>query len=104
LMPPASLPIRHIPPSSLLRSHILRISLHTTSHRVFFTSSILLNRLHSNTSRTPLKRQFYPFKNLKRGHMGGQHHHHHDDHDIALLTSKDTSNPGVRITRIGLYP
>jgi len=41
--------------------------------------------------------------------MGGHHHHHggHDhghEHDTTLLTSKDTTNPGVRITRIGLYP
>jgi hypothetical protein len=44
--------------------------------------------------------------------MGGHHHHHHGgghehghhEHDTTLLTSKDTSNPGVRITRIGLYP
>ncbi|KAK4193649.1 cation efflux family-domain-containing protein [Podospora australis] len=35
----------------------------------------------------------------KRGHAG--HHHHH--HDNSLLISTDKSNPGVRITRIGLY-
>jgi hypothetical protein len=35
--------------------------------------------------------------------MGGHSHHDHEEHDITLLTSKDTSNPGVRITRIGLY-
>jgi hypothetical protein len=48
------------------------------------------------------------FKVQTRGHMG-HHHHGHDhghgghEHDTTLLTSKDTSNPGVRITRIGLY-
>src|SRR5579859_1983035 len=52
--------------------------------------------------------QFNRFiKTQRRGHMG--HHHGHDhshashSHDTTLLTSKDTSNPGVRITRIGLY-
>lgn len=34
----------------------------------------------------------------KRGHAG--HHHHHDN---ALLISKDKTDPGVRITRIGLW-
>ena len=45
--------------------------------------------------------------NWKRSHMGDGKHHHGEDgpghvHDTSLLTSKDTSNPGVRITRIGL--
>lgn len=36
-----------------------------------------------------------------RGHAGHGHHHHH--HDNTYLTSKNKSDPGVRITRIGLY-
>ncbi|GAB7358597.1 hypothetical protein MBLNU230_g2657t1 [Neophaeotheca triangularis] len=35
------------------------------------------------------------------GHSHGHHHHHH--HDNTYLTSKNKSDPGVRITRIGLY-
>lgn len=36
-----------------------------------------------------------------RGHGGHGHHHHH--HDNTYLTSSNKSDPGVRITRIGLY-
>ncbi|BFZ60768.1 mitochondrial metal transporter [Saitoella coloradoensis] len=42
----------------------------------------------------------------RRGHAGHSHGHghgHHHHHDKTLLTSKDKSNPGARITRIGLY-
>lgn len=35
-----------------------------------------------------------------RGHAGHSHHHHHD---TTYLTSTNKSDPGVRITRIGLY-
>ena len=34
-----------------------------------------------------------------RSHTGHSHHHHHDN---SLLISKNKSDPGVRITRIGL--
>jgi len=44
-----------------------------------------------------------PSRTFIRTHMGHNHDHHHHEHDTTLLTSKDTSNPGVRITRIGLY-
>jgi divalent metal cation (Fe/Co/Zn/Cd) transporter len=39
------------------------------------------------------------------GHSHGLlgHHHHHHPHDNAYLTSKNKADPGVRITRIGLY-
>jgi Co/Zn/Cd efflux system component len=40
-------------------------------------------------------------KRSHAGHSHGGHHHHH--HDSSYLTSKNTSDPGVRITRIGLY-
>lgn len=33
-------------------------------------------------------------------HGGGGHHHHHDN---TYLTSANKSDPGVKITRIGLY-
>lgn len=36
-----------------------------------------------------------------RGHGGHEHHHHH--HDNTYLTSSNKSDPGVRITRLGLY-
>lgn len=34
------------------------------------------------------------------GHSHGGHHHHHDN---TYLTSANKSDPGVRITRVGLY-
>ena len=37
-----------------------------------------------------------------RGHMGHSHGHGHS-HDNTFLTSKNKNDPGVRITRIGLY-
>lgn len=36
----------------------------------------------------------------KRGHAGHHHHHHHDN---TYLVSKNKSDAGVRITRIGLW-
>lgn len=36
-----------------------------------------------------------------RGHMGHSHSHHH--HDNTYLTSANKNDPGVRITRVGLY-
>lgn len=35
-----------------------------------------------------------------RSHGGHSHHHHHDN---TYLTSSNKKDPGVRITRIGLY-
>ena len=37
-----------------------------------------------------------------RAHSGHSHGHHHN-HDNTYLTSTNKSDPGVRITRIGLY-
>jgi hypothetical protein len=37
-----------------------------------------------------------------RGHAGHSHGHHHH-HDNTYLTSTNKKDPGVRITRIGLY-
>ncbi|KAL1837482.1 hypothetical protein VTJ49DRAFT_3743 [Mycothermus thermophilus] len=37
------------------------------------------------------------------GHSHGLGHHHHHHHDNVYLTSKNKSDAGVRITRIGLY-
>jgi hypothetical protein len=36
-----------------------------------------------------------------RSHAGHSHHHHH--HDNSFLLSRNKSDAGVRITRIGLY-
>lgn len=36
-------------------------------------------------------------------HGHGGHHHHHHHHDTTFLTSANKSDPGVRITRVGLY-
>ena len=40
-----------------------------------------------------------------RDHSGHHHHHGHGHHHGAdpFLLSKDTTDPGVRITRVGLY-
>ena len=38
----------------------------------------------------------------KRTHAGHSHGHHHH-HDNTYLTSSNKKDPGVRITRIGLY-
>lgn len=37
-----------------------------------------------------------------RSHSHGGHHHHHHHHDNVYLTSSNTFDAGVRITRIGL--
>lgn len=37
-----------------------------------------------------------------RGHSGHGHHHHHHHHGNAYLTSSNTHDAGVRITRLGL--
>jgi len=120
-MPLASLPIRHTPLRALVRvtTSTLRISLHRHNLQVsrgipciFFKQK----RVHSTRRVVPIRRatESPAEKLLKRVRiMGGgdHHHHHHDGHehghgdhgDISLLMSKDTSNPGVRITRVGLY-
>ena len=36
-------------------------------------------------------------------HHGGHSHSHHHNHDNTYLTSTNKKDPGVRITRIGLY-
>lgn len=41
-----------------------------------------------------------------RGHAGHSHSHghgHHHHHDNTYLTSTNSSDPGVKITRVGLY-
>lgn len=38
-----------------------------------------------------------------RTHMGHSHHGHHHHHDNTYLTSQNKDDPGVRITRVGLY-
>lgn len=40
-------------------------------------------------------------KRTHAGHSHGHGHHHH--HDNTFLTSTNRKDPGVRITRIGLY-
>lgn len=105
LMPLASFTTRHTQPLKPLLFHqiLLLKSSFPPRLRVHFPSTnILINRLYSTNSRSSWK-SFSPIQILKLARMGGHHHHEHE-HDTALLTSKDTSNPGVRIARIGLYP
>ena len=105
LMPLASLPTRPPPKISLLCT--------LCSRRVFVSArppSSLLIRFHSHHSKRPSTsltrlvptRIVFAFEKFKTEYMGVPQHHH-DHHDNTLLISKDTANPAVRITRIGLY-
>lgn len=103
-MPLASLPTRHTQPLKPLffrQIFLLKSSLPPSLRTHFPSPKIVTNRLHSSNSRS--WKSFSSIQILKRGRMGGHHHHEHE-HDTTLLTSTDTSNPAVRIARIGLYP
>ncbi|KAL1954491.1 hypothetical protein VTO42DRAFT_1102 [Malbranchea cinnamomea] len=57
----------------------------------------------SNSQRTALMTRTQARKHAGHSHGHGHgHHHHHHHHDNVYLTSKNKSDPGVRITRIGL--
>jgi len=119
-MPLASLPIRQPQTTQfLLHCHHLvfrTTTIRTITTRTTTTTSLTLNTLqlttasslrwhssHHHHHRGSKKKRKPPPNKLIQFLMGG-HTHDHDSHDdITLLTSKDTSNPGVRITRIGLY-
>ena len=117
----ASLPMR---PSTLtarvrITTSTIRISLHRHNLQVSQGIPCIVfeqRRHHSNRRVVPIRRATETAAEnlLKRVRiMGGGDHHQHHGHghghghgghdDLSLLTSKDTSNPGVRITRIGLY-
>ena len=105
LMPLASLPIR--PPNTAFLNSLC-------SRRLLVSAPLppasLLIRFHSRHSKrqSTLFARVVPtkivvaFKKFKIDYMGVPEHHH-DHHDNTLLISKDTANPAVRITRIGLY-
>jgi len=48
-----------------------------------------------------MAKDYQPNPAQARTHMGHSHGHHH--HDNTYLTSSNKNDPGVRITRIGLY-
>ena len=86
----------------------------TLQHRVLLTSSYprsfaILEASHNpslisadRSKETVLRRSFPSLSStITRSIMGHSHGHHHH-HDNAYLTSTNTSDPGVRITRIGL--
>jgi hypothetical protein len=117
LMPLASQPIRHQHQHLQRTIHSLLNSINNTcppSIRVQIKNSKSF-QIRLLSTRTVRKLSLQPRHNFiitapsKRTHMGGHHHHGHEHgahghvHDTTLLTSKDTTNPGVRITRIGLY-
>jgi len=85
----------------LYRHNYTNISLRVFSTQLTSRRSIVSSH-HSPSLRTDLK-SIFSSRQFIRTHMGHHHDHHHHDHDNTLLVSKDTSNPGVRITRIGLY-
>jgi len=70
-----------------------------------------LNWSKTAHSHNPLSRFDLPMGSEKdigsgqaRGHVGHSHGHgHHHHHDNSFLTSKNRDDPGVRITKIGLY-
>ncbi|KAI9788315.1 MAG: hypothetical protein M1816_007001 [Peltula sp. TS41687] len=73
-----------LPPSSTITNTTLNSSL-AGSHLI----AIRLRHLPTLASTTQI-----------RSHMGHSHHHHHDN---TYLVSKNKKDPGVRITRIGLF-
>ncbi|OJJ55240.1 hypothetical protein ASPSYDRAFT_99847, partial [Aspergillus sydowii CBS 593.65] len=73
---PSNVHLRPLPPLSLL----------TTSTTLTTTPSTTLPLMATQT----------------RGHGGHGHHHHHHHHGNAYLTSSNTHDAGVRITRLGL--
>jgi hypothetical protein len=110
-MPLASLPIRTTTTRHPL-AHITKLCF--LSRAPLRLWCLEQRRVHSTRRKVvPIRRgqESAVEKFLKRVRiMGGQddHHHHghghgHDHGDVALLMSKDSSNPGVRITRVGLY-
>ncbi|KAK4636208.1 Mitochondrial metal transporter 2 [Fulvia fulva] len=84
---PRSAPLRPSPRSPYQCSHIV--------HRIRTpTASSTPTAMASQTTQ----------KRTHTGHSHGEHHHHHHHHhDNTYLTSTNKSDPGVRITRIGLY-
>lgn len=93
--------------SRVLTTHLLsRSSDHTTTHHSLLNRSALVHR--SRNPQSSLFVQSGPAMvsssnhGQARGHMGHSHGHGHS-HDNTFLTSKNKNDPGVRITRIGLY-
>ena len=116
-MPLASLPIRTSIATTQAPPLLLRLSSPLCSSLPLRLCVAEQRRVHSTRRKVVPIRRTQPSaveKLLKRvrimGGLDDHHHHHghghghgHDHGDVALLMSKDASNPGVRITRVGLY-
>jgi len=76
-----------------LRSPVQR-SPHQWSHIVHHVRKPAVSRAQATGSRFNMVQA--------RGHMGHSHGHHHH-HDNTFLTSSNKNDPGVKITRVGLY-
>jgi hypothetical protein len=86
----------------ILQSAALQISTRPIPSRVHVAYRRLFTKLPSSTNTLTPR---YPAmaavtKTQTRSHGGHSHHHHHDS---SFLTSTNKQDPGVRITRIGLY-
>lgn len=79
-----------------LRRHSLQSPSHPRLASRQLTSALLQS---SETTTTTTTIMASPTQ--ERGHSHGHGHHHH--HDNTYLVSKNKNDPGVRITRIGLY-
>ncbi|WPG98004.1 Hypothetical protein R9X50_00078700 [Acrodontium crateriforme] len=114
---------------SWLSSHLntsassLRRTWLTTQTRVLQTTTLSSTRTPSLTRPLPVFRSPHQWSHIvhhsrnpafdheslskthKRSHMGHSHGHggHHHHHDNTYLTSKNSNDPGVKITRMGLY-
>jgi len=73
-----------------------RLNWSQTAHRPRISTSSKSSTMAKDTSVGSGLDQF-------RSHMGHSHSHGHHHHDNTFLTSKNKDDPGVRITKIGLY-
>jgi hypothetical protein len=117
--PPPQLCLSRIPSATPWLLCQIRSSVPATPRHRVFTS--FARPQHSKRRRSPLERSCYiffaPSESLRvpafkladlqqtRYHSGHHHHGHghHHHHDTSFLTSRDKTDPGVRITRVGLY-
>ena len=92
-------------PAILRHHHIPTTSSSSTPSRQIPTAVIRVGDLSSIILKLPRPNRLSPGRRImasahqRRPHTGHSHHHHHDN---SLLISKNKSDPGVRITRIGL--
>jgi hypothetical protein len=90
----------HTPALARRQLRVLRTSSHTKGAQYPRTAALPVNwssTVHRIRHITP---STMTAQTQTRSHAGHSHHHHHDN---TFLLSKNKSDAGVRITRIGLY-